>query len=72
MCENKATLILIDGLGPEEYTLSCAEHEEALKSDTHVGSFPFTGEALCCHIATPTDGAAPPRRSADGDAAEGE
>lgn len=50
MCENKATLILIDGPGVDDYTLSCAEHEEAMKSDTHVESVPFSGDAPCCHM----------------------
>ena len=56
MCERLATRFLIDGPGPDDYTLSCDEHEEAMKSDTHVASVPYDAiawgqpHATCCFI----------------------
>lgn len=50
-CKNKATWILIDGYSPDDYTYSCDEHLEEMKSLSSIESFRNDNENLqCCFM----------------------
>ena len=56
-CRNEATKCIVGNREAGDYTLSCDEHEEELKSDSYCGTWPFyasEGET-CCFIIHASD-----------------
>lgn len=50
ICHEKATKYLTEGPMPDDYTISCATHEEVMKSDRYIETFPYDGEGECCFL----------------------
>ena len=43
-CDQPAAFVLIDGPAPDDLTHACADHVEAMKSDTFVEAVPLKPE----------------------------